>query len=101
MVVHEPEGQTTISALPKIWTKRSATGRASFQYPVLKAGCPQHVCSCRNSVSYPIRRSTRTMSRPTSGVSWSTKHGMKRDTFAILTAYSLDSARAQEKMLLG
>src|SRR5271155_1560853 len=99
MVVHEPEGQTTISALRKICTKRSATGRASFQYPVLNAGCPQQVCSRGNSVSYPIRRSTRTMSRPTSGASWSTKHGTNRDTFAIPAAYSPDHGPAQDKLL--
>src|SRR5579864_946447 len=86
MVVHEPEGQTTVSALPKIRTNRSATGKASCHCPELKAGCPQHVCSSGKYTSTPMRRSTRTMSHATCGCIWSTKQGMKSATLEGMAA---------------
>src|SRR5258708_40197270 len=81
MVVHDPEGHTTISAFLNTRRNFSAQGRVSFQYPVLNAGCPQQVWSRGKSTSQPIRRRTFTVSIATSGSSWSTKQGTKSDTF--------------------
>src|SRR5262249_10097472 len=80
MVVQEPEGHTTCSALRKTSKKRSAQGRASSQYPELKAGWPQQVWSSGKLTSQPMRRRTVTVSMATSGCSWSTKHGTKSET---------------------
>jgi hypothetical protein len=40
------------------------------------------------------------MSKPTSGVNWSTKQGINRDTFAIRPAYSPEFGPAQGKRAL-
>src|SRR5208282_127913 len=99
MVVQDPEGDTTTSAEPKTRTKRSASGRASSQYPVLNAGCPQQVWASGKSTSYPIRRSTRTTSIPTWGWSWSTKHGMNRETLGMATGYGRPARRWRQARL--
>src|SRR5208282_3989046 len=101
MVVQDPEGDTTTSAEPKTRTKRSASGRASSQYPVLNAGCPQQVWASGKSTSYPIRRSTRTTSIPTWGWSWSTKHGMNRETLGMATGYGRPARRWRQARLEG
>src|SRR3989475_531598 len=44
----------------KISMSRRASAHASGRYPVLNAGCPQHVWRSSNCTSHPTRRSTRT-----------------------------------------
>src|ERR1700681_3189330 len=80
IVVHEPEGQTIVSASLNTRRNLSAQGRASSQKPELNAGCPQQVWAWGKSTSQPTRRRTFTVSTATSGCSWSTKHGTKSET---------------------
>src|SRR2546422_2344379 len=51
MAVHDPEGLTIASASldSKTSISRRASARASGRYPVLNAGCPQHVWRSSNS----------------------------------------------------
>ena len=58
-------------------TTRTATSRASFQQPVLNAGCPQQTIDSSKSTLWPSFSKIRTMLIPTDGTSASMKHGMK------------------------
>src|SRR5215471_10820960 len=88
MLVHEPDGATTYSLSLKISINLFAKVRASSANPLLNAGCPQQVCSERNSTSTPSLRSTLTTHIPVSGKNWSTRQVIKRETFISTHAHS-------------
>src|SRR5215468_6689826 len=94
MLVHEPEGATIYSLSLKISINRFANVRASIVNPLLKAGCPQQVCSTRNSTSTPNLLRTVTTLIPASGKNWSTRQVMKRETFI---SFVFPTARADQK----
>src|SRR5262249_10024595 len=87
MLVHDPEGATTYSLSAKISINRFANARASSVNPLLKAGCPQQVCSIRNSTSTPSLLSTVTTLIPASGKNWSTRQVMNSETFILLSLF--------------
>src|SRR5215471_15100193 len=81
MLVHEPDGATTYSLSLKISMNRFAKPRASSVNPLLKPGCPQHVCSDKNSTSTPSFLRTVTTDIPVSGKNWSTRQVINNETF--------------------
>ena len=84
IVVQEPEGETIHSASPK--DAQKAFGQRPRVIPVARIETRLAAAGLifGKVTSKPARWSTAAMSKPTCGMSWSTKHGMNIATFGMV-----------------
>jgi hypothetical protein len=67
IAAQEPEGETMYPSPGKESRNFRAMARASFRFPELKAGCPQHVCERGTRTVAPNRSRTSTAAKAVRG----------------------------------
>src|SRR3972149_12181918 len=80
MAAHDPDGVTMGPSSGKERRTFRAIARASFRFPELKAGWPQHVWEGGTRTVAPNRSSTSTVALQTPGEKASARQVKKRET---------------------
>src|SRR3972149_5273493 len=80
MAAPDPDGETMYPSSGKEWRNFRAIARASFRFPELNAGWPQHVWERGTRTVAPNRSSTSTAAWQTPGENASARQVKKRET---------------------